>query len=157
MEALEEFLNRFIQSETSADTHKYCTQKAIVPVRRDKHHGLSPVLEAGLRHQLVHVPTTVMVSALDSGSMSRFKACHGHYVVFLGQTVISLPLCVSWTNKWLQVNCWGNLTKCWRVSFSRLLSHPRGVVFLNLNLLSTGIVDIPINIQFTVWSSAYIT
>ena len=29
--------------------------------------------------------------------------------------------------KWVLVNCWGNLTKCWEVTCDGLASHPKGV------------------------------
>ena len=58
VEALEEFPNLFIQSETSASTREYSeTNRASKYVTLlgnfvDEHRGLSPVSEAGFRHQL---------------------------------------------------------------------------------------------------------
>ena len=64
MEALKEFPNLFIQSETSASTHEYSernlARKYVMLLSNfgDELLGLSPVLEAGFRHQLVLVPLT---------------------------------------------------------------------------------------------------
>ena len=65
VEALEEFPNHFIQSEFSASTHEYSESNRankyvmLLSNFREENRGLSPVSEAGLRHQLVLVPPTV--------------------------------------------------------------------------------------------------
>ena len=54
----------FIQSETSASTHEFSesnrASKYVMLLGNfgDEHRGLSPVLEAGFRHQLVLIPPT---------------------------------------------------------------------------------------------------
>ena len=68
IEALEEFPNLFIQSETSASTHEYSEIKyaskyvTLLSNFGDENCGLSLVSEAGFRHQLVLVPPTVITS-----------------------------------------------------------------------------------------------
>ena len=64
VEALEEFLNLFIQLETCASTHEYSESKRaskyvmLLSNFVEEQRGLSPVSEAGFRHQLVLVPPT---------------------------------------------------------------------------------------------------
>ena len=63
-EALEEIPNHFIQSKTSASTHEYTESNRaskyvmLLSNSGNEHRGLSPVSDAGFRHQLVVVPPT---------------------------------------------------------------------------------------------------
>ena len=70
VEALEEFPNLFIQSETSASTHEYSesnrASKYVMLLSNfgDEHRGLSPASKAGFRCQLVLVlPTMLFISS----------------------------------------------------------------------------------------------
>ena len=70
VEALEEFPNLFIQSETGASTHEYSESfratKYVMLLSNfeDEHRGFSPVSEAGLCLQLVFVPPTEPVHCI---------------------------------------------------------------------------------------------
>ena len=77
MEALEEFPNRFTQSETSTGTHEYPESNRasryvmLLSNFWDEHRGLSLVSEAGFRHQLVLVPPTEKVQVYFLQRMKR--------------------------------------------------------------------------------------
>ena len=87
-----EFSNLFIQSETSASTHKYSESNRaskyvmLLSNFRDKHRGPSPVSEVGFCHQMVLVLPTVLeflvVLALSNPGVSRgdrLKFLKGRY------------------------------------------------------------------------------
>ena len=67
VEALKEFPNLFIQSETSANTYEYseshCASKYVMLLSNfgDQHCRLIPISEAGFCDQLVLVPLTDLV------------------------------------------------------------------------------------------------
>ena len=70
-----------------------------------------------------------MVSALIPGvSGPGSSPGWGHCVVFWGKTLNSQSACPQATqeNKWVPVNCWGNLTNCREVTCDGLASHPGG-------------------------------
>ena len=82
----------------------------------------------------------------SSGSCARlrikrpgFEPCPGHCVVFLARHfTLTVPLSTQ-EYKWVPANCQGNLTKCWRVTFDGLASHPGGVaIFLVATCYKSG-------------------
>ena len=62
--------------------------------------------------------------------IKRFEPWPGSLCCVLGQDTL-LSQCLSPPrSKWVPVNCQGNLTKCWKVTYDGLASHPGGVAIL---------------------------
>ena len=71
-----------------------------------------------------------MVSALvPRASGPGSSPGRGHCVVFLGKTLLTVPLSTQ-EYKWVPANCWGNLTNYGGVTCDGLASHPVGVEIL---------------------------
>ena len=76
-----------------------------------------------------------MVSARDSGSkgLGSSPGRAGVIALYSWARPTAFPLTVPLSTqeyKWVPVNCQGNLTKCWGVTFDGLASHPGGVAIL---------------------------
>ena len=78
----------------------------------------------------------LVVSLLDSGSRS-LGSSPGRVIALCSWArhfILTVPLStqeyIGKNNKWVLVNCQGNLTKCWKVTCNRLAYHPGGVAIL---------------------------
>ena len=71
---------------------------------------------------------------------ARVRALAGAIVLCFWARYLTVTVPLSTQEyKWVPTNCQGNLTKCWRVTFDGLASHPGGVaIFLVASCYKNG-------------------